>query len=136
MLQDARMRIAWSWGRRRVDVIAMNCDLNLGALETVRVGVVGMEDKVHGNEEEIVDDGVVERIRPIVAVLKSTYMGRNVRFTRQAALIKAFLVDLEAVSWNVRIFGCRSGLCSASLDRWVRRLGLRLGFVVPSFEML
>jgi hypothetical protein len=41
------MRIAWLSGLVRVAVIAMNRDLNFGALETVRIRIMGMEDEVH-----------------------------------------------------------------------------------------
>ena len=82
MLQDARMRRACFPGCVGVTIIAMNGDFDLGALETVRLWVVGMKDKVHRNEEEVVDVGFVERIRPVVAVLKPINMGGDVRVPR------------------------------------------------------
>ena len=82
MLQDTRVRIAWLSGLVRVAVIAMNRDLDFGTLETVRIRIMGMEDEVHWNEEEIVDSGFVKCVGLVVAVLKSIYMGRDVRFPR------------------------------------------------------
>jgi len=76
------MRRAWLPGRVGVFVVAMNGDFNFGAFETVRLWVMGMEDKVHRNEEEVVDVGFVERIRPVVAVLKPINMGGDVRVPR------------------------------------------------------
>jgi hypothetical protein len=55
------MRIAWLFERRWIAVVAMNRDLDFGALETMRLRVVGMEDEMHGNEEKIIDDGVMKR---------------------------------------------------------------------------
>ena len=73
------MRRAWLPGRVGVTVVAMNGDFNFGAFETVRLWVMGMKDKVHRNKEEVVDVGFVERIRPVVAVLKPVNMGGDVR---------------------------------------------------------
>ena len=65
-----------------VTIIAMDGNFDLGALETVRLWIVGMKDKVHRNEEEVVNVGFVKRVRPVVAVLKSIDMGGDVRVPR------------------------------------------------------
>jgi len=82
MLQNPRMRVAWLFLLLRTAIVAVNRYFDLGALEAMHVRVMRMEDKVHRNEEQVVDGGLMECVGLVEAVLQAVDVGGDVRFAR------------------------------------------------------
>lgn len=135
MLQDTWMRAAGPFVGTRGLVATVHAHFDFGTFEAMGVRVVWMKDKMHRNEVDVVDGRLMEYARPVVAVLQAVHVGGDVGLPRQAALVEALLVDMQALSRDIGVVGRMPGGRSASLGGRIRLWVLRLFLLVAAVSL-
>jgi hypothetical protein len=117
-------------------LVAVDADLDIGALETMGSWVMRMEHKMDGDEEHVVQRILMERAGLVKAVLQSVDMCGKEGIARQSSLVEAPLMDLKALLGHVDIFDRGNRLSSLlRLGWWIYCLPL-LCFHVPVASQL
>jgi len=87
----------------------MNAYFNFGTLEAMRTRIVRVEDKMYGNEVQIVQRVLVQRAGLVETMLQSVDVGRDEGLSRESTLVKALLMDLQSLLRDVDVLDWGAG---------------------------
>ena len=80
----------------------VNSNVNFGRFEA-EGATTGMEDEINGDEADIVDKVLMDNGAIIKPRLEALNVGSDVGPPWQPAFVDAFLIDLIAIIWSIRI---------------------------------
>ena len=87
----------------------MNAYFNFGTLEAMRTRIVRVEDKMYGNEVQVVQRVFMQRAGLVETMLQSIDVGRDESLSRESPLVKALLMDLQSLLWDVDVLDWGAG---------------------------